>query len=131
MPLPPGRYATLLGERLERHGAHVWLVNTGWTGGPFGVGHRMRLSHTRAMIGAALSGSLDAAPMRRDPVFGFEVPTAVPGVPDAVLDPRATWADGAAFDAQSAKLAAMFQANFRRFEPQVPEAVRQAGPRAG
>jgi phosphoenolpyruvate carboxykinase (ATP) len=129
MPLPPGRYATLLGERLERHGAKVWLVNTGWTGGPAGVGHRMRLSHTRAMVAAALSGSLDAVPMRRDPVFGFEVPTAVAGVPADVLDPRGTWADGGAFDAQSTKLAAMFQDNFRRFAHQVPEAVRSAGPR--
>ena len=129
MPLPPGRYAKLLGERLQRHGAHVWLVNTGWTGGPAGVGHRMRLSHTRAMIAAALSGSLDAVPMRRDPVFGFEVPTAVAGVPVEVLDPRGTWAEGDAFDAQSTKLAAMFRENFRRFEAQVPEAVRNAGPR--
>jgi phosphoenolpyruvate carboxykinase (ATP) len=131
MPLPPGRYAELLGERLQRHGADVWLVNTGWTGGPAGVGHRMRLSHTRAMIEAALSGSLDAVPTRRDPVFGFDVPTAVPGVPDDVLDPRGTWADPAAFDAQSTKLAAMFNDNFRRFEGQVPEAVRNAGPRSG
>ena len=130
MPLPPGRYAELLGERLQRHGASVWLVNTGWTGGPAGVGHRMRLGHTRAMIAAALSGALVDAPVRRDPVFGFDVPTAVPGVPDEVLLPRGTWADPAAFDAQSAKLAAMFRENFRRFEEQVPESVRNAGPTA-
>ena len=130
MPLPPGRYAGLLGERLERHGATVWLVNTGWTGGPAGVGHRMRLGHTRAMIAAALSGALAAAPVRRDPVFGFDVPIAVPGVPDEVLDPRGTWGDPAAFDVQSAQLAAMFRDNFRRFEDQVPAAVRDAGPTA-
>jgi phosphoenolpyruvate carboxykinase (ATP) len=129
MPLPPGRYAALLGERLRRHGAAVWLVNTGWTGGPAGVGHRMRLGHTRAMVDAALSGALDGAPMRRDPVFGFEVPRQVDGVPTELLDPRGTWADGDAFDAQSTKLAAMFHENFRRFAPHVPEAVRNAGPR--
>ena len=129
MPLPPGRYAKLLGERLQRHGASVWLVNTGWTGGPAGVGHRMRLGHTRAMIAAALSGGLDAAPLRRDEVFGFDVPTAVAGVPDEVLHPRGTWSDPVAFDAQSAKLAAMFRDNFRRFEDQVQQGVRDAGPR--
>ncbi len=129
MPLPPGRYAELLGERLARHGATVWLVNTGWTGGPAGVGHRMKLGHTRAMIDAALGGRLADAPMRRDERFGFEVPTAVEGVPADVLDPRSTWADGAAFDEQAAELATMFRQNFRRFEDQVDDEVRRAGPR--
>lgn len=129
MPLPPGRYAEMLGERLQRHGATVWLVNTGWTGGPAGVGHRMRLGHTRAMVDAALSGALDGVPTRRDPVFGLEVPTAIPGVPLDVLDPRATWSDPGAYDARAAELAAMFHRNFARFEAQVPEAVRAAGPR--
>jgi phosphoenolpyruvate carboxykinase (ATP) len=129
MPLPPRRYAEMLGERLRQHGAAVWLVNTGWTGGPYGVGHRMRLPHTRTLIDAALSGALEAVPMRTDPVFGVEVPTFVEGVPAELLDPRTTWADPVAFDAQAAKLASMFHDNFRRFEDLVPEDVRAAGPR--
>jgi len=128
MPLPPVRYAEMLGDRLHGHGARVWLVNTGWTGGAYGVGHRMKLSHTRALVNAALSGALDGGPMRRDPVFGVEVPRAVAGVPAELLEPRGTWRDGGAFDAQARKLAEMFHANFRRFAAQVPDDVRRAGP---
>ncbi|MDF1523053.1 MAG: phosphoenolpyruvate carboxykinase (ATP) [Trueperaceae bacterium] len=130
MPLAPGRYAEMLGERLRRHGATVWLVNTGWTGGPAGVGHRMRLGHTRAMVDAALSGRLDGVPMRRDPVFGLEVPTAIPGIPHELLDPRSTWADPGAFDVQCDRLAQMFHENFARFAAQVADEVVRAGPRA-
>ena len=130
MPLPPGRYAEMLGERLRRHGPTVWLVNTGWTGGPYGVGHRMRLAHTRALVDAALSGALDGAPMRRDPVFGVEVPCAVDGVPSEILDPRTTWGDARAFDEQAEKLAGMFRHNFERLEAHVPDDVRRAGPRS-
>jgi phosphoenolpyruvate carboxykinase (ATP) len=129
LPLHPGVYARMLGERIARHGARVWLVNTGWTGGAFGTGRRMRLAHTRAMVTAALSGALDGAAYRPDPVFGFEVPRAVPGVPAEVLDPRATWADAAAYDAQAARLAEMFRRNFAAFEGQVPRSVMEAGPR--
>jgi phosphoenolpyruvate carboxykinase (ATP) len=129
MPLPPARYAEMLGERLRKHDADVWLVNTGWTGGPYGEGHRIRLAHTRALIDAALSGALDDVPMRTDDVFGVEVPTAVDGVPDEILEPRGTWSDPSAFDAQAAKLAGMFHDNFRRFEDKVPSEVREAGPR--
>ncbi len=129
MPLPPGRYAEMLGERLRKHGSDVWLVNTGWTGGAFGTGHRIRLAHTRALIDAALSGALDGAAMRVDPVFGIEVPTQVVGVPHDLLDPRSTWADPAAYDAQAAQLAKMFHHNFARFEAQVAPMVRDAGPR--
>jgi phosphoenolpyruvate carboxykinase (ATP) len=129
MPLPPRRYAEMLGERLRRHDASVWLVNTGWTGGPYGVGHRIRLPHTRALIDAALSGALDDVPMRTDPVFGVEVPTFVEGVPSELLEPRTTWSDTDAFDAQADKLAAMFHDNFQRFEDEVPGDVRVAGPR--
>jgi phosphoenolpyruvate carboxykinase (ATP) len=129
MPLPPGRYAEMLGERLRKHGATVWLVNTGWTGGPYGEGHRIRLPYTRALIDAALSGALDDVPMRTDDVFGVEVPTAVDGVPAELLEPRGTWRDPAAFDAQAAKLAGMFHDNFRSFEDKVPQDVREAGPR--
>jgi phosphoenolpyruvate carboxykinase (ATP) len=128
MPLPPAVYAEMLGDRLRQHGARVWLVNTGWTGGPHGVGSRIELAHTRALVEAALSGALDDVPMRSDPNFGVEVPTSAPGVPDDLLDPRATWADGEAYDAQASKLAAMFAENFVRFEASVPDAVRTAGP---
>jgi phosphoenolpyruvate carboxykinase (ATP) len=128
LPLPPSRYAGMLGERLREHGARCWLVNTGWTGGPYGTGSRMRLSHTRAMIDAALSGALNDAPTRTDPVFGLHVPEKIPGVPDGVLHPRSTWADAAAYDAQASKLAAMFRQNFEKFAGDVDEGVRTAGP---
>jgi phosphoenolpyruvate carboxykinase (ATP) len=130
LPLPPGVYAKMLGERIAKHGAKVWLVNTGWTGGPYGTGSRMKLSHTRAMVAAALSGALDKASFRTDPVFGIEVPSAVPGVPADVLTPRATWADPAAYDAQARKLATMFRENFEQYRSQVPDTVAAAGPKA-
>ena len=128
LPLPPGRYATMLGERIARHHARCWLVNTGWTGGPYGEGQRMKLALTRAMVRAVLDGRLDDAPTRRDPVFGFDVPTVIPGVPANVLDPRGTWADPAKYDTQASKLATMFRENFARFADQVSESVRRAGP---
>jgi phosphoenolpyruvate carboxykinase (ATP) len=130
LPLHPGVYAKMLGEKLAQHHARVWLVNTGWTGGPYGTGSRMKLAYTRAMVRDALAGKLDGATFATDPVFGFEVPTAVPDVPSEVLIPRNTWADPAAYDAQAKKLAEMFRKNFGTFTAQVPEAVRNAGPRA-
>jgi phosphoenolpyruvate carboxykinase (ATP) len=129
LPLPPSTYAEMLGERIAEHGAQCWLVNTGWTGGPFGVGKRMKLAFTRAMIGAALAGKLADVATTADPVFGLHIPATVPGVPDEVLQPRTTWADPAEYDAQAAKLAAMFRDNFRKFEDGVGPAVREAGPR--
>jgi phosphoenolpyruvate carboxykinase (ATP) len=129
LPLPPGVYARMLGERIARHRVRCWLVNTGWTGGPYGEGRRMKLAHTRAMVRAALGGLLDDVPRRADPVFGIRVPTRVPQVPDAVLDPRATWSDPGRYDAQARNMAAMFQENFTRFADQVDQAVRDAGPR--
>jgi phosphoenolpyruvate carboxykinase (ATP) len=120
----------MLGERLSRHQARVWLVNTGWTGGPYGVGSRIELRYTRRMVHAALGGELDGAPTRTDAVFGFEVPRHVEGVPDELLDPRRTWRDPAAYDTQAAKLADMFVKNFARFEAQVGAEVVEAGPRA-
>jgi phosphoenolpyruvate carboxykinase (ATP) len=124
----PTKYADMLGRLLREHEARVWLVNTGWSGGPFGIGHRMKLSHTRAMIDAALSGKLDAVETRTDPVFGLAVPTAIPKVPDEVLDPRGTWPDGAAYDEQAKKLAGMFRKNFEKF-PDASAAIRDAGPK--
>ena len=129
MVLHPNVYAKFLGERIVRHGVKVWLVNTGWTGGPYGVGARMKIGHTRAMIRAALAGGLDAVACERDPVFNLDVPVACPGVPATVLRPRETWARPAEYDAQAAKLAAMFVENFRAFEASAAPDVRAAGPR--
>jgi phosphoenolpyruvate carboxykinase (ATP) len=128
LPLPPETYSRMLGEKIVKHGARVWLVNTGWTGGPPGVGQRMRLSHTRATLRAALDGALDEVPTQRDPIFGMDVPLQCPGVPDEVLQPRETWSDGAAYDEQARKLAAMFKENFQKYADDVPEEVRAAGP---
>ncbi len=128
LPLHPEVYARMLGERIERHGTRVWLVNTGWTGGPYGAGTRMKLAYTRAMVRAALAGALDGPACVTDPVFGFEVPTSVPDVPPDVLIPRKTWPDPSAYDAQARKLARMFQENFAQYQEQVPAAVAGAGP---
>jgi phosphoenolpyruvate carboxykinase (ATP) len=130
LPRHPSVYAEMLGEKLREHGSRVWLVNTGWTGGGYGVGSRMKLRYTRAMVRAALAGALDTAPTESDPVFGLAVPTAVPNVPPEVLSPRTTWSNGAAYDAAAAKLAGMFRENFKRFADQVTDAVLAAGPRA-
>jgi phosphoenolpyruvate carboxykinase (ATP) len=124
----PTKYAQMLGELLKAHGSRVWLVNTGWSGGPYGVGSRMKLGYTRAMVRAALAGQLDSARTERDPVFGLAVPQEVPGVPREVMNPRATWKDPAAYDAQARKLAQMFRQNFEKFGEGVAAEVRGAGP---
>jgi phosphoenolpyruvate carboxykinase (ATP) len=129
LPQPPEVYSRLLGEKLERHRPRVWLVNTGWTGGAFGEGHRMPIQATRALLHAALSGSLDRADYRIDPVFGFAVPTRVHGVDRAILDPRSTWRNPEAYDRKARELAEMFRQNFERFEDVDPD-VAAAGPRA-
>jgi phosphoenolpyruvate carboxykinase (ATP) len=129
MPRHPGVYADMLGERLDRHEVDAWLVNTGWTGGPYGTGQRMNITHTRNMVRAALDGRLDGVPTVTDPVFGVEVPTSCPGVPEEVLQPRGTWPDPAAYDRQARELARMFVENFRRFEDGVTSGIRSAGPR--
>ena len=126
-PLPPMEYAEMLGKRLGTHGAKVYLVNTGWIGGPYGVGHRMDLDRTRAMVHAALRGDLQDAPTTIDSVFGLHIPQAVPGVPAEILQPRATWPNVIEYDAAAQALAARFHANFARF-PQASEAVKAAGP---
>jgi phosphoenolpyruvate carboxykinase (ATP) len=125
----PSVYAQLLAEKLERHHVHCWLVNTGWTGGPYGVGKRMKIEHTRALVNQALVGTLAHAKMTPDPIFGFQVPTQAEGIPREVLDPRATWSDNTAYDLQARHLAQLFQDNFRQFEDQTPEWVAAAGPR--
>jgi phosphoenolpyruvate carboxykinase (ATP) len=130
LPLAPSRYARMLGEKIAKHRARVWLVNTGWTGGPYGVGKRMKIAHTRAMIAAALSGALDSATYDKDPVLNLDIPTSCPGVPSEVLKPRSTWPIGAEYDAAAARLAKMFADNFKTFEEGAGPQVVAAGPRA-
>ncbi len=127
LPLAPRVYAEMLGRRLREHRAQCWLVNTGWTGGAFGVGQRMSLRHTRAIVHAALDGRLARAHFSTEPAFGLSIPATCPDVPAELLNPRNAWIDKNAYDAQARLLAARFAENFRRFE--VPEAVREAGPR--
>ncbi len=131
MALHPSVYAKLLGEKIDRHGSRVWLINTGWTGGPYGTGSRIRIAYTRAMLRAALAGKLDGVEMRKDPVFGMMVPRSCPDVPPEVLDPRTTWKDPAVYDAQARKLASMFAENFAEYAGEVTPAVRAAGPATG
>ena len=129
LPQEPAVYAEMLGERLERHGATVWLVNTGWTGGPFGEGERMPISATRALLHAALSGGFHGAEYRTDPNFGFEVPIDADGVDTSLLDPRSTWRDPEAYDRKARDLARMFRENFDQFAAEAGERVAAAGPR--
>jgi len=124
----PTKYAEMLGRLIDQHGCRVWLVNTGWSGGAYGVGKRMKIAYTRSMVHAILDGALDDAATRQDSVFGLSVPCAVPNVPATVLDPRSTWLDPAAYDVQAHKLAAMFRANIEKFGP-VAQLLRSAGPK--
>ncbi len=128
LPLHPPVYAELLGDRIERHKAKIWLVNTGWTGGPHGVGKRIEIPKTRAMLHAALTGALDSVEFRVDPVFGLQVPTTCPGVEPGVLDPRSTWSDKAAYDAKARELARRFIENFKKFSNASAE-IHAAGPK--
>ena len=131
MPLHPGVYAELLGKKIEQHGAKVWLVNTGWTGGPHGVGSRMKLPYTRRMVQAALAGELDSVDTVIDPIFGVAIPKAIEGVPSEILVPKNTWDDGDAFEAQAQKLAKMFVDNFEQFADGVSDEIKAAAPKAG
>ena len=130
MPRHPSVYAKMLGERIARHGAICWLVNTGWTGGAYGVGHRMPIAHTRALVNAALDGTLADAPTEIDPNFGLACPLACPGVPDEALRPREGWTDKDAYDAKARELAGRFNDNFVQFEDHVEPSVRAAAPKA-
>jgi phosphoenolpyruvate carboxykinase (ATP) len=125
----PTKYAEMLGRLLQEHDARVWLVNTGWSGGAYGVGKRMKLGYTRAMVRAALAGQLDQVPVTTDDRFGLAVPTQVPGVPAEVMRPRETWSDPAAYDAQAQKLAEMFKKNFEKFGSNISPAIAAAGPK--
>ncbi len=128
MVLPPSVYAEMLGERIKKHGSRCWLVNTGWTGGAYGVGSRMKLKYTRAMLNAALDGRLDDVETFTDPIFGLHIPKEVPGVPSEVLDPKSTWDDPDAYDAQAQKLADMFAENFEKYADDVTPEILAAGP---
>ena len=127
LPLNPAEYANMLGERIDAHHVQVYLVNTGWSGGPYGVGKRMKLSFTRAMISAALNGTLEKVLYRQDPVFGFLIPETVPGVPETILQPRGTWEDPVAYDIAAQALAARFHQNFSKFSD-IEANIRSAGP---
>lgn len=128
LPLPAYRYAELLGEKINQHDAQVFLVNTGWSGGEYGVGKRMNLSYTRAMVQAALQGELNNVETVVDPIFGVNIPVHCPGVPDEVLQPKLTWTDKEAYDAKAKELALQFQANFKKFD-KVSDEIQYAGPK--
>lgn len=128
LPRRPGEYANLLRERIEKNAVRCYLLNTGWTGGPYGVGARININYTRAMVRAAISGEIEKAPVTTDPIFGLQIPEFCPDVPSSVLAPRATWADPDAYDQQAHKLAALFKKNFEQFS--LPDdTIRNAGPR--
>jgi phosphoenolpyruvate carboxykinase (ATP) len=124
----PSVYAELLGQKIATHRATCWLINTGWSGGAYGVGSRIKIAYTRAMVNAALGGQFAGVAFGTDPIFGLSVPTSCPDVPAEVLSPRNTWADGAAYDEQAQKLAQMFVENFKKFEAQVSPEILAAGP---
>ena len=129
MPLDPSVYAKMLGDKIEKYGTKVYLVNTGWSGGPYGVGSRMKLSYTRAMITAALNGTFDDVEYRHDETFNVDVPQSCPGVPAEIMNPRDTWADKVAYDESAKKLAKMFADNFAKKYPNMPKEIAEAGPR--
>jgi phosphoenolpyruvate carboxykinase (ATP) len=126
--LHPTRYASMLGELLRKHTSNVWLINTGWSGGPYGTGKRIKLAYTRAIVNAALAGEIDDVPRQVDPFFGLATPVEVKGVPTGVLNPRRTWPDANAYDVQAKKLAGMFRENFEKFG-NVDPAIKNAGPK--
>jgi phosphoenolpyruvate carboxykinase (ATP) len=131
MPLHPTVYSKLLTENIAKNRTCVWLMNTGFTGGPYGLGKRMSIQHTRALLNAALDGKLDNVRFAKDSIFGLEVPTDAPGVPAQVLNPRDTWPDKAAYDEQARRLAKLFTENFKQFADQASPEVLAAGPKAG
>lgn len=131
LPLHPQRYAALLGEKLARHQSRVWLINTGWSGGPYGEGERVPIPYTRAMVNAVLDGKLDDVPTSPDPIFGLHIPASCPGVPAEILDPRRTWRNPNAYDEQARRLAIMFNNNFEKYADQTSEEIRAAGPITG
>lgn len=130
LPLHPGLYADMLGRKMQENKVNVWLVNTGWTGGPYGTGHRMKLSYTRSMITAALEGQLNDVEYNADPVFGMSIPASCPGVPDNILQPRETWTDKQAYDEKANYLAGLFNKNFEKYKDGLSEEILAAAPRS-
>lgn len=129
LPLHPGKYAQMLGSKMQEHKVNVWMVNTGWTGGAYGTGNRMKLSYTRAMITAALEGKLNKVDFKPHPVFGVEIPQECPGVPAEILDPRSTWEDKTAYDQKAKFLADLFIKNFEKYKDGVSAEVLAAAPK--
>jgi phosphoenolpyruvate carboxykinase (ATP) len=127
LALPPNMYSDLLAAKMRKHNATCWLVNTGWSGGGYGVGSRMKIAYSRAMVNAALDGKLDRVKYTKDPIFGLEIPSEVPGVPSEVLNPRNTWSDKSAYDTRARELVALFEKNFEQFAQMVPAEVKAAG----
>jgi phosphoenolpyruvate carboxykinase (ATP) len=125
----PTKYAEMLAEKLRKHGAQTWLVNTGWSGGAYGTGSRIKLRYTRAIIDAIHSGALASVPTQEDPVFGLAVPASCPEVPSEMLLPRNTWANKDAYDEKAKKLAQLFKDNFKKYEAQASAEVRAGGPK--
>jgi len=130
LPLHPGKYAAMLGKKLQENKVNVWMINTGWTGGPYGTGSRMKLKYTRAMITAALEGKLSESAFVNDPIFGMAVPTSCPDVPAELLQPRNTWADKNAYDEKAKYLAGLFIKNFEKYKDGVSEEILKAAPKA-
>jgi len=128
LPLHPNFYAQMLGQRIDEHGPDVWLINTGWTAGPYGTGRRIAIPHTRAMIRGLLGGAIDTTALSTDPIFGLRTPQSVPGVPEELLTPKATWSDPVAFDKQANELARMFRDNFERYGDEIPDEIRAVAP---
>ena len=128
LPLHPAKYAEMLGDKLKNDDIKVWLVNTGWTGGPYGVGNRMKLSYTRSMITAAIEGKLDNVNYETLPIFELEIPTECEGVPSEILNPRKTWDDKTAYDEKANSLAKQFVENFKQFEAETSEEILSAAP---
>ena len=129
LPLHPGVYAKLLGEKIQKYESNVWLVNTGWSGGPYGIGERIKIPYTRAMVKSALNGEIDSVDYIKDPLFGLYVPKFCPGVPDNMLDPIKTWNDANAYQKQAQHLIRLFNENFCQFKDQVPQSVIDSGPK--
>ena len=130
LPLPPLTYAKMLGERINEYGTAVYLVNTGWSAGPYGTGHRINLKHTRRLVNAVLDGELEQAEWENFPVFGLAIPKGCEGVPSEILNPRNTWEDKEAYDAQLRKLAELFSKNVSKFHGLITEDILNAGPKA-
>jgi phosphoenolpyruvate carboxykinase (ATP) len=129
LPLHPTQYAEMMGKKIDESGAKVWLINTGWSGGSYGTGERMKLKFTRAMITAALEGKLDNVEFKTHEVFGLSMPTSCPDVPTELLDPKSTWKDGSAYDAKANELAEKFVANFEKFKEFANEEIMAAAPK--